>query len=250
MIRALLVDDEPHAQASLAALLAEPNTATTLEVVGVCSNGLEAVKAVQELRPQLLFLDIQMPKLDGFDVLELLGDDAPLTVFVTAYDEYALTAFEHNALDYLLKPVSAERLAKTLARVAERLAEHHPCVSPPASLWQARQQAHGPLTRILVRERGDVHVVPVAQVIALEAADDYVVIHTQARNYIKQERLNQFEALLDPQQFCRVHRSAIINLNFLHSIEQDGRDQRSAKLEHNRQFPISRSGYARLVESM
>ena len=251
-ITAIIVDDEPHARESLKRLL---GAYTGIDIIAECENGLQAVKAVHDCSPQVMFLDIHMPKLDGFDVLELLTGAAPTTVFVTAHDEYAIQAFEANALDYLLKPVARERLDKTVERLTKLFAqgnetENGEQVDAPNidSLLQHHKEIQAPLSRILVRENGDVHVIPASDIIAIEAADDYVVIHTPNKNFVKQERLNYLENLLDPRIFCRIHRSTIINLDYLAGIETEGKDSRFACMKNKTQFSISRSGYAKLVE--
>lgn len=259
-ITAIIVDDEAHARQALEHLLkAYPE----VEVVAQCENGKEAVKAVHEHQPQVMFLDIHMPKLDGFEVLELLGDAAPTTVFITAHDDYAIQAFENNALDYLLKPVSRDRLAKTIERVQERIvssvshaeevqAEPGAATSDTHTLLQQHRERQAPIGRVLVRDRGDVHVIPTANIIAIEAADDYVVIHVPGQTHIKQERLTNLEKRLDPQQFCRIHRSCIINLDYLQGIETEGKDTRFANMkiegQQQKQFSISRNGYSKLIE--
>jgi two-component system LytT family response regulator len=244
-ITAILVDDEPHALQALERQLAE---FSQIVILARCENGLQVIKAVQELSPQVIFLDIQMPKLDGFDVLELLGECAPAIVFVTAHDDYAVRAFDENALDYLLKPVSAERLRKTIDRIAEKIV--HPPAAPTSAtelLLEAHRRRQAPLSRILVREKGEVNVIPCQDILAIEAADDYVVLHTEHGVHIKQERLNRLESLLDPSQFCRIHRSTIINLDYLEGITTEGKDSRFANLKKQKQFAISRSGYERLI---
>lgn len=256
MIKVLLVDDEAHATQALTTLLtalAEEPDFREFAISGTCNNGVEAVKAVHDLQPDLLFLDIQMPKLNGFDVLELLGEEAPQVVFVTAFDDYAIAAFERNALDYLLKPVARARLSKTLYRylaLRTQNASERNTSARTQQLMGERQRDLAPLQRILVRDRGDVFVIAASAIIAIEAADDYVVIHTDQQSHIKQQRLGALEELLDPQQFCRVHRSCLINLDYLEGIEADGRESRSARLKHNRKVPISRSGYAKLIERL
>jgi len=248
-LRAIVVDDEPHARESLCRLLkAHPE----IDVVAECQNGLEAVKAVHNLQPEVMFLDIHMPKLDGFDVLELLGASMPMTVFVSAHDEYALQAFEASALDYLLKPVSADRLAKSTERLASRWRESSHAFALPDTdaMLRKHQQGAAPINRILVRDKADVHVVPTADIIAIEAADDYVVIHTEKMKHIKQDTLANLEALLDNKQFCRIHRSTIINLDYLVGIETEGRDSRFALMKNNSQYAVSRSGYAKLVQQL
>lgn len=247
-ISAIIVDDEPHAREALKHLL---DHYAVIDVVAECDNGLKAVKAVHDLSPQVMFLDIHMPKLDGFDVLELLAGTAPVTVFVTAHDEYAIQAFEANALDYLLKPVSRERLDKTVERLQKRFSQDDGelAVSHNVdSLLQRHKETQAPLSRILVREDGDVHVIPATDIVAVEAADDYVVIHTPDRNFIKQERLNNLENLFDQRVFCRIHRSTIINLDYLAGIETEGKDSRFAYMKNKTQFSISRSGYAKLIK--
>jgi two-component system LytT family response regulator len=196
--------------------------------------------------------------------LELLGDSAPTVVFVTAHDDYAIQAFDANAIDYLLKPVSAERLSQTVTKLVQRLLQqrpqHHLSEPLPSlshkerrsnlteSLLQKHQHQKAPISRILIRDKADVILVPTTEVMAIAAADDYVVVQSTQGNHIKQERLNNLEALLDPNNFCRIHRSCIINLAFLKAIETEGRENRFALLHNNQQFPISRSGYARLLK--
>lgn len=251
-ITAIIVDDEPHARQALQHLLkAHPE----ITILAECENGKAAVKAVNDLRPQLMFLDIHMPKLDGFEVLELLGDTAPMTIFVTAHDDYAIAAFEKNALDYLLKPVSKSRLQQSINRIAQRLASQTLITSNTFShsAFIAQEKSlHAPLQRILIRDRGEVHVIATREIIAIESADDYVVIHTKTQSHIKQERLGNLELLLDPQQFCRIHRATIINVDYLKGIETEGKDTRFARLniDSNKkgQFPISRSGYTKLLK--
>ncbi|WP_028885668.1 LytR/AlgR family response regulator transcription factor [Teredinibacter turnerae] len=244
-LSAVIVDDEPHARQALERMLGEyPQIA----VVDRCENGLAAVKAVHKLQPDVLFLDIQMPKLDGFDVLELLGEAAPLVVFVTAHDDYAIRAFENNAVDYLLKPVAKARLQACVDRLHTRLQTSSPQADTMENLLTVHQQENTPINRILVREKGDVHVVMTRDIIALEAADDYVVIHTAQQKLIKQERLSKLETRLDPRQFCRIHRSAIINLDYLAGIETETKDSRLANLKNGMQLAISRAGYSKLVQ--
>jgi|TARA_B100000959_G_scaffold82524_1_gene87830 two-component system LytT family response regulator len=215
-----------------------------LEVIEVCENGLQAVKAVNELKPQLLFLDIQMPKLDGFDVLELLGDQAPFVIFVTAYDEYAVQAFKANAVDYLMKPLDPERLEQTVQKIIQRIATEHPA---PTSEWISKSVRENELLqRILVRDGSDVHVLAVNSVCYIESADDYVAIQTEDATHIKLDRLNKLEEKLNPRQFCRIHRSYILNINYLSRIEAETKDSKLAILTNGKVLPISRSGYGLL----
>lgn len=243
-VTAIIVDDEPPAREGLSSLLAQ---FPELELVRVCENGLAAVKAVNELRPQLIFLDIHMPKLDGFDVLELLGADAPLTIFVTAFDEYAVRAFEANAIDYLLKPINQERLKQAIDKACSRLNDEGEVQRRNQALLANRNENEH-LQRILVRDGSDVHVLPVEDVCFIEAADDYVAIHTAEATHIKLDRLSKLEEKLDPRLFCRIHRSCLLNISYLARIETETKDSRIAILKSGKELPISRSGYGSLKE--
>ena len=244
MIKAIIVDDEALARESLKTAL-EPFE--DIDIIEQCANGFEAVQAVQRLQPDLVFLDVRMPKLDGFDVVELLGNDAPFIIFVTSYDEYAPRAFEAEALDYLLKPVKAERLEKAVERVRERFQLKNS--QPFENLIDKHRDFLGPLTRILIRNGTEVVIIPVNDVIYLEARDDYVKVYTrQGKSYLKSERMTRLEKMLDPQYFCRIHRSYILNINSLKKIEPYSKDSRLAILENGQRLPISRGGYTRLME--
>lgn len=237
----IVVDDEPHAREALETAL---QGHADLTLLASCVNGLEAVKAVNELQPQLMFLDVQMPKLDGFDVLELLGPAMPMVIFVTAYDEYAVRAFEANAIDYLLKPLDPSRLEQALGRVRERMHTGQREVLTDIINDPVRNEESQ--TRILVREGSNVHIIPADAVLYMESADDYVAIHTDQATHIKLDRLNKLEQRLDPRQFCRIHRSYLLNINYLAKIEQETRDSRIAILSNGKQLPISRGGYGNL----
>ncbi|HXT50622.1 MAG TPA: response regulator [Thermoanaerobaculia bacterium] len=240
-LRVLIVDDEEPARRLLTELLAGEDDVT---VAGECRNGFEAVQAIQTLAPDLVLLDVQMPKLDGFEVLELL-DSPPMVVFVTAYDEYAVRAFEVHAVDYLLKPVSGERLHAALERVRARLASHEPPVAS-ASLTRAARPAGGHLERVLVRDGDKVHVVPVVRVDYFEAQGDSVVLRVGADKLRKATTLNDLERELDPGRFLRVHRSYILNLDRLAGLELYAKDSRVAILKDGTKLPVSRPGYTRL----
>ncbi len=246
-ISALIIDDESHARVALQHLLKDH---PQIEILAECENGKEAVKAVNDLNPDVIFLDIHMPKLDGFEVLELLGDHTPLVVFVTAYDEYAIQAFKSNAVDYLLKPVSKDRLAASVKRIEERKGQAQTEAPKNKAVIAEMKQHQGPLRRLLIRDKDEVHVIATSDVIAIEAADDYVVIHIADQSHIKQDRLSKLEEQLDSQLFCRIHRSTLINLDFLKSIEMEGKDSRFATMKDGSQYAISRSGYGKLVERL
>ena len=243
-LRAVIVDDEPPARALLREYLAEIGG---VEVVAECANGFAAVAAVTEHDPDLLLLDIQMPQLSGFEVLEAL-DRPVVTVFVTAYDEYAVRAFEVHAVDYLLKPFSAERLELAVARARARIGDR-PGVTP-AALAAASRPPGSPLTRLVLREGARVVVVPTADVDWIEAADDYVVLHAAGKTHRKQQTLAELEAQLDPRGFVRAHRSIILNVARVASFELYAKDSRVAVLVDGTKLPVSRSGYARVREAL
>lgn len=235
---AMIVDDEELARNLLREMLADH---PEIEIVAECANGFEAVKAAAERKPELLFLDVQMPKLDGFEVLELIGGDVNV-IFVTAYDVYALKAFEVHAVDYLLKPFSKQRFEAALERATTRMG------TPPlpAELSAAaRQPEH--LERIVVKDGARVHIIPVAKLDYAEAQDDYVMLASAGKSYLKQQTIASLEAALDPRQFVRIHRSYIVNLDRVAKMEPYGKDSKIAVLSDGKQLPVSRAGYQRLT---
>lgn len=240
-LRVLIVDDEDLGRAVVREHLgAHPD----LEVAGEASNGFEALKLAADLKPDLLFLDIQMPKLDGFEVLELLEGD-PAVVFVTAFDQHALKAFDAHAVDYLLKPFSKERFdaAVEKARV-QRAGRRSPVAQAPA----LSASAHPKLERIVVKDGAKVTVVPLDRLDYVQAQDDYVMLRFEGRNILKQQTLSNLETQLPADRFIRIHRSYILNLERLAKIEPDGKDSRDALLRDGTRLPISKSGYTRLRE--
>lgn len=243
-MRTLIVDDEHLARALLREYLAaHPD----VEIVGECANGFEAVKAIAEHDPDLVFLDIQMPKLDGFEVVELAGA-RPHYIFATAYDQFALRAFEVHALDYLLKPFSRERLAEALAQA--RLRAPQPARAGIAAAVKEAQARQQPLERILIRDGARVHVVAAGNVDYIEAQDDYVRIMAGGKGYLKHQRLSELEAQLDGAVFVRIHRSFIINVCAVEGIEPVSKDNHCAVLKGGVKLPISRSGYQKIRERL
>jgi two-component system LytT family response regulator len=238
-LRVLVVDDEDPARDLLREYLSREDG---VALVGECRNGFEAVKAVAELRPDLVLLDIQMPKLTGFEVLELIGGDVAV-VFVTAFDEHALRAFDVHAVDYLLKPVAAERFRAALARARERVSSR--ASLPVAELLEAARAPGTPVERILVRDGPRVVVIPVAELDHAEAQDDYVALHVRGKVHLKQQTLADLQASLDPSRFVRIHRSHLLNVDRLARVESEG-DAREAVLADGSRLPVSRAGYARL----
>jgi two-component system, LytTR family, response regulator len=244
-IRAVIVDDEDLARQILREYLGNEKD---IEIVAECGNGFAAVKAVAEHKPDLLFLDVQMPKLDGFEVLELVDREVAV-VFVTAYDQYAMKAFDAAAVDYLLKPFGADRFRTALERVRRRLGERQPM--PEAADLRSAARAPGQYAeRIVVKDGARVHVIPVSQLDFAEAQDDYVSLRSEKKNYLKQQTISSLEASLDPARFVRVHRSFIVNLERIAKIEPYTKDARLAVLTDGSQIPVSRAGYARLKEML
>ena len=237
--RALIVDDEELAREIIRELL-QPHT--EIEVVAECANGFEAVKACAEHRPDLIFLDVQMPKLTGFDVLELIVEDASV-IFVTAYDQYAMRAFEVHAVDYLLKPIGKKRFEEALERAKSRLGEKTPSSQKLADSARPPQQF---LERVVVKDGTRVTLIPIAKLDYVEAQDDYVALASQGKKHLKQQTIASLEACLDPNCFVRIHRSYIVNLERVVRIEPYGKDSRLAILSDGARLPVSRTGYARL----
>ncbi len=242
-IRAVIVDDEELARQVLREFVAAHSE---IEIIAECANGFEAVKIVTEQKPDLMFLDIQMPKLNGFEVLELIGSDTAV-VFVTAYDSYAIKAFEVHAVDYLLKPFGADRFEASLKRAKERLAGKLPGAAPSATdLAVAARPPAQFLDRIAVRDGTRVFIIPVAKLEYAEAQDDYVALAAEGKKNLKQQTISSLESALDPQRFMRIHRSYIVNLERVARVEPYGKDSHVAVLAIGTQLPVSRAGYARL----
>lgn len=241
-LNAVIVDDEPPARLVLREYLAAH---AEVAIIAECANGFEAVKAVTEHHPELLFLDIQMPKLDGFEVLELLAGalDHTAVIFATAYDEYALRAFDVHAVDYLLKPYSQERFDEALSHARIRLGAGQAPL-PPQLAAQARQGRS--LERILIRDGAQVHVLPIDTIDYIEAQDDYVAFHAAGRGYLKEQTLSELESRLAGSRFVRIHRSFIVNVERIARVELYAKDSRVAILRDGTKLPVSRAGYQRL----
>jgi two-component system LytT family response regulator len=243
-MRILVVDDEALARAYLAEQLAGIAGA---ELIGAAANGFEAVKLAEELSPDLMLLDVQMPKLSGFEVLELLGARAPAVVFITAFDEFALRAFEVHAVDYLLKPVEPARLTAALERAAERF-QARTAAPVPHELAAAARPPGRTLERVLIREEGRVHVLPVERIDFVEAQDDYLCFASGGKRQRKQQTMADIEAQLDRARFVRIHRSFLLNIERLARIEPYAKDSWLAILADGTKLPVSRAGYSRLKE--
>lgn len=243
MHRVILIDDEPLARQLLTALLKSSNE---FEVVCECNDGFEGFKAIQEHNPDLVFLDVQMPKLNGFEMLELL-EAPPAVIFSTAFDEYAIKAFETNAIDYLLKPVTKERFEAALQKYLQRTSNDH-----SAETYQnlADEQVEGYQHRIVVKDNGVIRIIPATDIQYIEANDDYIKIFTEGKHYLKKSTLKRIEKSFDPEKFIRVHRSYIIPVHQLLRIEPYEKDSHIALLHSGAKVPVSKSGLDKLKTTL
>jgi two-component system LytT family response regulator len=239
-LRVLIADDEEPARRLLAEYLrAHPRW----RVVGEAKNGVEAVKLAQQEKPELLLLDVQMPKIDGFEVLGLIPPELAV-VFTTAFDEYAVRAFEVHAVDYLLKPFSAERFARALERAESRLGSPRAVAAPV--LAQAARPPEAHLERLVIRDGADLSIIPISSIDYVRGQDDYVEVFHDSRSSLTQQTLQHLEASLNPRQFVRVHRSYLLNVSRVARLEPWGQGSKLAVLEDGRTVPVSRAGEARL----
>ena len=240
-MRIIIVDDEALARGVVREYLAEH---PDVEIVAECANGFEAVKAITELAPDLVFLDIQMPKLDGFEVAELAGGKTRY-VFATAFDQYAIKAFEFHALDYLLKPFSQQRFDQALAHARGSVGSVEDAGAVGAMVRDAVAR-NKPLCRVLIRDGAKVHVIASEKIDYIEAQDDYVQIRSEGKSYLKNQTLSELEAQLEAERFLRIHRSYIVNIECVSRIEQATKDSHVAILKDGSKLPISRSGYQKI----
>ena len=237
MIKTIIIDDEPLARSIVREYL---QGYADIQIVQECNDGFEGVKAITEHQPDLIFLDIQMPKINGFEMLELV-DQRPSVIFTTAFDEYAMKAFEAHAIDYLLKPFSKERFDKALQKwLAQRNTTNNQ--SKEISISNQPEERH----RVVVKRGSNIIIIPVNQIHYFEAYDDYVKIHTKDGMNLKKKTMTHFENVLDATQFVRVHRSFIINIQELTRIEPMEKDNHVALLKSGVQIPLSQSGYSKL----
>ncbi|KKO89934.1 MULTISPECIES: LytR/AlgR family response regulator transcription factor [Sphingobacterium] len=242
MIKVVIIDDEPLARSIIAGYL---KNEADISIMAECGDGFEAVKAIHAHEPDLIFLDVQMPKLTGFEMLELV-DNPPAVIFTTAFDEYALKAFEKNALDYLLKPVSPTRFKKALEKFRASYSAPEKKVQPNYEVLTAQDETK--IDRIVVKTGTQIKIIPIDTVKYLESYDDYVKIHTKDGMYLKNKTMAFFEKSLDPNQFVRIHRSFIIKVDQLAKLEPYEKDSYIAALTSGEKLNISKSGYARLKQ--
>jgi two-component system LytT family response regulator len=240
-MKALIIDDEPLARMIVKEYLqAYPQ----IEVMQECNDGFEGLKAIQQHQPDLIFLDVQMPKISGFEMLELL-DKTPAIIFTTAFDEFAIKAFENHAVDYLLKPFSKERFDKALQKWMEP--KHAATANANAqSLLETVSQSPVQSNRVVVKLAGKIKIIPVDEIFYLEAADDYVKIFTKEGSFLKNKTMAHFENALDAEQFVRTHRSYILNIQQITRIEPYEKDNHVAIIKSGTQIPVSKTGYAKL----
>jgi two-component system, LytTR family, response regulator len=239
MYKVILIDDEPLARQLIKTLL---NPYEQMTVVAECSDGFEGFKAIQELNPDLIFLDIQMPRVNGFEMLELL-DKPPAVIFTTAFDEYALKAFEAHAIDYLLKPITKDRFDKA---VQKWLQQATVAAAPQVSALLEGNVYEGYQHRIVVKDGGLIRIIPADEIHYIEASDDYIKIFTKDGSYLKKSTLAHIEQSLDPQQFVRVHRSYLIPVAQLLRIEPYEKESHIALLQCGAKVMVSKSGMAKL----
>jgi len=243
MKKAIIIDDEPLARAVAFEYLMQHKD---IEVVAQCGDGFEGIKAIQQLKPDVIFLDIQMPKISGFEMLELL-EDKPAIIFTTAFDEYAIKAFEANAIDYLLKPYSQERFDNALEKW--RILSEKP-IAKVEKLLSTTQLYAEEANRIVIRSGGDISIVPTQDIHYIEAYDDYVKIFTKTTYYLKKKTMNYYELVLNENDFFRTHRSFIINLKELTRIEPLEKNSYVAVLRSGKKIPVSRTSYSKLKEKL
>lgn len=236
MIKTLIVDDEPLAAGLVKEFL---SAYPQFEVVAICHDGFEALKAIQLFQPELIFLDIQMPKITGFELLELL-ENPPAVLFTTAFDQYAVQAFDVKGIDYLVKPFSEARFAQAIERF---LSQQKTKTVPEAVDYPVSEERN---KRIVVRVKNEIKIIQTQEVRYFEAEDDYISIHTQEGKFLKKMTMKQLEESLDPEKFARVHRSYLVNLQEVAGLEPYEKESYLLRLRSGQKIPVSKSGYARL----
>jgi len=241
-IRTIIVEDEELARNLLKSYL---KNFDNIELIHECENGFEGVKMINELKPGLVFLDIQMPKITGFEMLELL-DHKPEIIFTTAYDQYALKAFEYNAADYLLKPFSKGRLTEAVEKVVERLRLQEPKEDVIEKITNFPKGEF--LDRVVVKDRHKINIIPVDKIRYFESMDDYVLIYTKEGRHLKQKTMKYFENALNPKEFIRIHRSYIVKVNEINEIQQYEKESYIVILHDKTKLKVSKSGYKKIKE--
>ncbi len=242
--RAIIIDDEKLAREIIKGYLKEN---PDIEIAAECSNGFDGIKKIGELNPELVFLDIQMPKITGFEMLELI-DNPPAIIFTTAYDQFALKAFEVNAVDYLLKPFSAERFNEALGKALVHLKDRKFNSAAVKSLLAEKDSSDEFLDRVVIKDGPKISIVPSDRIKYLEAQDDYVMIYSDEGKFLKQKTMRYFQDHLHPNDFVRIHRSYIASIKRIKKIELLEKETYKIVLEDKTTLPVSKSGYDRLKE--
>ncbi len=243
MIRVLIIDDEPLARMVVKEYL---QGLEQFEIIQECNDGFEGLKAIQQHQPDLVFLDVQMPKINGFEMLELV-EHQPAVIFTTAFDEYAIKAFETHAVDYLLKPLSKDRFNKAIEKYLEK-AQAAPKPKQTEELLETAARSPAQHERIVVKTGTKVKIIPVQDVEYLAADDDYVSVYTAEGSFLKNKTMNFFEQTLDPRQFVRVHRSYMIAIQQITRIDPYEKDAHLAILKSGAKIPVSKTGYGKLKQ--
>jgi two-component system LytT family response regulator len=243
-IKIIIVEDEKLAREIVKNYLKKYNN---IDLLGECSNGFDALKQINELKPDLIFLDIQMPKLTGFEMLEVL-ENPPVIIFTTAYDQYALKAFEVNATDYLLKPFSEERFDEALQKALKLLGNKGEAVKKIENLSKTIDQKEEKLERVVVKNGQKISIVPVEDIKYIEAQDDYTMLYTDKGNFLKQKTMKYFEENLDEKDFIRIHRSYFVKITQIKQIELFEKESYRLILQDGNKLPVSKSGYQKLKE--
>ena len=244
-MKVIIIDDEPLARSLIKEYLTGHDN---IEIAQECSNGFEGVKAVQEHKPNLIFLDIQMPKINGFEMLELIENPPPV-IFTTAFDEYAIKAFETHAVDYLLKPFDKERFDKAIQKfVSQSGLQTKP--QPRFDLLETASESPAQQHRIVVKDGSKIKIIPTAQLLYLEAADDYVKLITGDGSFLKNKTMAYYEKRLATQGFIRIHRSYLVNSSLITRIDAYEKDGHIVSLKDGRTLPVSKSGYIRLKDQL
>lgn len=245
-IKTIIIEDEQPARELLKHYLKD---FPVIDVIAECSDGFAGLKSISELNPDLIFLDIQMPKLTGFEMLEVL-EERPEIIFTTAYDQFAIKAFELNALDYLLKPFHEERLGEAVNKAVERITSGRSGQKPAVNLLARQPGRSSPVSRIVVRKANAINIIPVDQIRYVEAQDDYVMIYHTAGKALKQQTMKYYEDNLPKDDFARIHRSYIVRIEEIKKIEPYGKDNHVAVLNSGDKLPVSRAGYRHLKEEL
>lgn len=241
MIRTILIDDEPLARRMIKEYL---ETYPDIHIIQECNDGFEGVKAITQHNPDLIFLDIQMPKINGFEMLELI-DNPPSVIFTTAFDEYAIKAFESHAIDYLLKPFSKERFDKAMQKWIQTRKQGAVSTVSEGEVRQPEERL-----RVVVKENSNIRIIPIHEIQYIEAYDDYVKIFTSKEMFLKKKTMAHFERVLDDKDFLRVHRSYIVQLAHITRIEPLEKDVHIAMLKSGVRIPLSKTGYAKLKAAL